>query len=80
MNYFEDLAGTIGGLYLASSLVEGVYDGVLSHRPVARVQRRRPESDEVSALNRALRKSWGTLRRLELEVADPNNYDEEANA
>ena len=30
--------------------------------------------------SRAFRKSWGTLRRLDLEVEDPEFFDEEANA
>jgi hypothetical protein len=80
VNYFEDLAGTIGGLYMASSLVEGVHNGVLSHPPVTKVQRRHLNGPEVKALDAAFRKAWSTLRRLDLEVEDPDNYDVEANA
>lgn len=80
VNYFEDLAGTIGGLYMANSVVEGVHNGVLTHRPVAKVQRRLLAADGFTAMNAAYRKSWSTLRRLDLEVGDPEVYDEEANA
>ena len=80
VNYFEDLAGTIGGLYMANSLVEGVHDGVLRHPPTWKVQRRRLNGPEEKALDAAFRKVWGTLRRLDREVEDPDNYDEEANA
>jgi hypothetical protein len=80
VNYFEDLAGTIGGLYMASSLVDGIHDGVFGHGPVSRVQRRHVDSAELNALDAAFRKARGTLRRLTREIEDPDDYDEEANA
>lgn len=81
VNYFEDLAGSIGGTYgLAPSLAAGVHDAVALHPPVQRVQRRRLAGNELSALDAAFRKSWAALRRVAREVEDPAVYDEEANA
>lgn len=80
VHYFEDLAGSIGGLYIGPSLVEGIHNGVLVHPPVQKVQRRRPTPDEVGAMYTSFRKSWANLRRLDREVEDPSSYDEEANA
>lgn len=80
VNYFEDLAGTIGGLYIGTSLVEGIHDGVLTHPPVAKIQRRRPTSAEVNGMDAGFKKAWANLRRLDREVEDPFNYDEEINA
>jgi hypothetical protein len=81
VNYFEDLAGAIGGLYgWADSLVAGVHDGVLAHPPLRRIQRRRLGAAQTAALDTALRKAWGTLRRACGEVEDPDVFDEEANA
>jgi hypothetical protein len=60
--------------------VEGVHNGVLSHPVLARIQRRYLNKPEVKALDAAFRKAWGTLRRLDREVEDPDNYDAEANA
>jgi hypothetical protein len=80
VNYFEDLAGTIGGLYLGTSLASGVHDGVFAHPATARIQRRRLTAAEDAAMIKAFQKSWATLRRLDREVEDPDFYDEEANA
>ena len=81
LNYLEDLAGVIAGHYgLGESLVSGVHDGVLTHPPLRRIQRRRLGSKEAEALHAALRKAWGDLRRIQREVDDQGEYDEEANA
>ncbi len=81
VNYFEDLAGTIGGLYgFSVSLAEGVHDGVADHPATWRVQRRSVNDDRAGLADRAFRKAWGTLRRLDREVEDPDVFDEEANA
>ena len=81
VNYFEDLAGSIGGLYgMAPSLAAGVHDGVADHPPTWRIQRRSLDRERSRAIETALRKSWSTLRRLDREVEDPNVFDEEANA
>lgn len=61
VNYFEDLAGTTGGLYgFRASLVEGVHDGVADHPATWRIQRRRMNDDRLDVVGRAFRKSWGT--------------------
>ena len=81
LNYFEDLAGTIGGLYgFEESLAAGVHDGVEGQPPTRRIQRRVPDGPSSAAIEKAFRKSWATLRRLDLEVEDPEIFDEEANA
>jgi hypothetical protein len=81
VNYFEDLAGSIGGLYgMTSSLAEGVHTSVASGRAMARIQRRQLDDDTWAAWQKVMRKAWGTLRRIHLEVADPDYFDEEANA
>ena len=81
LNYFEDLAGTVGGLYgFTESLASGVHDGVAAHPPTWRIQRRVLDPSRSAKIERAFRKSWGTLRRLDLEVEDPEFFDEEANA
>lgn len=81
VNYFEDLAGSIGGLYgWDESLVSGVHEGVLTHPPVVKVQRRQLTSSTGAAWESAMRKSWGALRRAHREVEDPELFDEEANA
>ncbi len=80
-NYLEDLAGMLGGRYgLTESLVAGVYQSVAAHPPVTRLRRRTPTGEEQQALDRTMRKAWGALRRVHHEVADPNAFDEEANA
>lgn len=80
-NYFEDLAGMLGGRYgLTDSLVVGVYQSVAAHPPVTKLRRRTLSNEEQQALDRALRKAWGALRRVHHEVADPDAFDEEANA
>ncbi len=81
LNYFEDLAGVVSGRYgFAETLVDGVYAALASHPPLARLQRRQPTPAQVEALERALRKAWGSLRRAQREVDDPASFDEEANA
>ena len=81
MNYFEDLAGMIGGLYgLGDSLAAGVHDGVRNHPPTWRIQRRAHRARTAASIEGAFRKSWATLRRLDREVEDPDIFDEEANA
>ena len=81
LNYFEDLAGTIGGLYgLTESLSSGVHDGVAASPPTWRIQRRVLTASRSEDTEKAFRKSWGTLRRLDREVEDPEFFDEEANA
>lgn len=81
LNYFEDLAGTIGGLYgLTESLASGVHDAVEAQPSTGRIQRRVLDASRSTHIERAFRKSWGTLRRLDLEVEDPEFFDEEANA
>lgn len=81
VNYFEDLAGVIHGQFgWEESLVDGVYAALAAHPPLHRIQRRRLTPAETDALERALRKVWGFLRRAQREVADPETYDEEANA
>src|SRR5437588_1007909 len=81
VNYIEDLAGSIGGRYgLQASLVQGVHDAVAAHPPVHRIQRRNIDQSAYAAWQKAIRKSWGQLRRIHREVADPDEFDEEANA
>jgi len=81
LNYFEDLAGVVNGQYgMAETLVDGVYSALGAHPPLVRVQRRRPTPAQAEALERALRKAWGFLRRAQREVDDPDSFDEEANA
>ena len=89
VNYFEDLAGTIGGLYgitdpwdiePPTSLAEGVIEAVSKHPPVQRIQRRTLDVSARSALEGALRKAWGALRRAHREIEEDGSYDEEANA
>jgi hypothetical protein len=81
VNYFQDLAGSIGGLYgWKESLVAGVHQATAEHPPVRRVQRRHLNPAQNQALEKALRKSWGSLRRAHRELDDPEQYDEEANA
>jgi len=81
LNYFEDLAGTVGGLYgFTESLASGVHDGIAAHPPVGRIQRRVLDAPRSAQIESAFRKSWGTLRRLDLEVEDPEFFYEEANA
>lgn len=81
VNYFEDLAGVIHGEFgWEESLVDGVYAAVGGHQAVRQIQRRRPTPVQLRTLELALRKAWGFLRRAQREVADPESYDEEANA
>ena len=81
LNYFEDLAGVIGGLYgLDESLASGIHNAVGAHPPTWRIQRRVPDATRSANVERSFRKSWGTLRRLDREVGDPEFFDEEANA
>lgn len=80
-NYVEDLAGCIGGQFgVATSLVCGVHDAVLSHPPVARVSRRPLSDERRQATKAALQKTWGWLHRMSAEIEDPYPLDEEANA
>jgi hypothetical protein len=80
-NYFQDLAGTIGGVHgLAGSLADGVHTAVLRLEAVRKIQRRRLNPRASLELEACLRKSWGALRRTLREVEDPSAYDEEANA
>lgn len=81
VNYFEDLAGSIGGEYgTGGTLVEGVHDGVLAHPPVARIRRKPLSPAERDAVDKALRKAWASTQRVSAEVEDPSTFDEEANA
>lgn len=81
LNYFEDLAGTIGGRYgFAESLASGVHNAVAANPPTRRIQRRAPTVSRSDDIEKAFRKSWGTLGRLDREVEDPEFFDEEANA
>lgn len=81
LNYFEDLAGMIGGLYgLAESLAAGVHDGVAAHPPTGRIQRRVPDASRSAIIEQSFRKSWGTLRLLDAGVKDPESFVEVANA
>lgn len=81
LNYFEDVADTVGRLYgLNESLASGVHDGVAAHPPIRRIERRVHGPSRSAKLETAFRKSWGTLRRLDREVEDPELFDEEANA
>lgn len=81
LNYVEDLAGSIGGIYgVASSLVEGVHDGVLLHPPVARMRRKQLDDDRSATVKQALRKAWSHTYRMAVEVGDAALFDEEANA
>jgi hypothetical protein len=81
LNYFEDLAGSIGGEYgTGGTLVEGVHDGVLAHPPVTRIRRKPLSTTERDAIDKALRKAWASTQRVSAEVEDPGNFDEEANA
>jgi hypothetical protein len=78
-NYYEDLAGAIGGRYgLGQSTVAGVQAAMRSHPGLARVRRRRPTRTQAAALEKALVKSWSFLRRVGREVDEPT-YDEEVN-
>lgn len=80
-NYMEDLAGCIGGEFgLTDSLVVGVHNAVLAHPALARVNRKPLESDRRELVEKALRKSWGNLHRVAVEVDNPWAFDEEANA
>jgi len=59
-NYFEDLAGMLGGRYgLTDSLVVGVYQSVAAHPPVTKLRRRTLSNEEQQALDRALREGRG---------------------
>jgi len=77
-NYLEDLAGVIGGHHgMAESVVEGVYRSMELHPALQRVHRRPLEPARRLALESALRKAWGHLRRLQGELNDPG-FDGEA--
>jgi hypothetical protein len=79
-NYYQDLAGTIGGRYgIAESTVGGVQAAMRAHPPLFEVQRRRLGRARGAELEQALTKSWSFLRRVGREV-DEQSYDEEANA
>ncbi len=79
-NYFEDLAGWIGGNYgWAGTLTEGVHDAVLLHQAAAKVNRRPIGEGRLSDLDKALRHAWGDLRRAYREIEE-EDFDEEANA
>ena len=79
-NYFGGLATVIQRRYGTGSPIAGVRDAVHSLPLVGKIQRRALSSREAASLDIALRKSWGTLRRLDREVSDEEEYDEEANA
>ena len=54
VNYFEDLAGTIGGLYgVEDSLAAGVHTAVAEHPPIRRVQRRSLDTYRFEAVETA---------------------------
>ncbi|MFN2556634.1 MAG: hypothetical protein ABR592_07135, partial [Nitriliruptorales bacterium] len=79
-NYFENLAGWIGGNYgWAETLTEGVHDAVLLHPGAAKVNRRTLGQDRLAEVDKALRHAWGDLRRSYREIED-DEFDEEANA
>ena len=83
VNYFEDLAGVVGGLYgVGESLVVGVHSGIAQHLGVGRVrvQRRNLDITQRRLVETSFRKSWSMLRRLDRELEDEEFYDEEANA
>jgi hypothetical protein len=80
-NYFEDLAGYVGGNYgLAESLAAGVHAAVFESEQVQKINRSTLTPERRAALDRALRKSWGALRRADREVEAEDVFDEEANA
>ncbi|MDP9332011.1 MAG: hypothetical protein M3Q30_01680 [Actinomycetota bacterium] len=81
-HYFEDLAGVIGGRFGTEyrSLAEGVHQSVLAHGSNAKARTRTLTDPEWERLAKSLRRSWGSLRRAHLEVADPDLFDAEANA
>ena len=79
-NYFEDMAEAIRRRYGTENPVPGVSAAVHALPAVTKIQRRSLSVREQYALEVALRKSWGTLRRLDREVSDEEAYDEEVNA
>jgi hypothetical protein len=80
-NYFEDLAGWIGGNYgWSDTLTEGVHDAVLLHPAAAKVNRRNIGKQRLAEVDKALRQSWGVLRRAYRELEEEDEFDEEANA
>lgn len=81
-NYLRALAGDIQERYGAGApaRLSGVHAGVLAHPAVHRVQRRKLPEADYAELETALRKGWAFLRRVHHEIADPDLYDEEANA
>lgn len=81
VNYFEDLAGVVGGLYgVGDSLVAGVHSGIAQHLGAGRVQKRNLDVMGRGLVDASFRKSWSMLRRLDLELEDADVFDEEANA
>lgn len=80
-NYFEDLAGVIGGRYgIAPTLAEGVIAAAGLHPALHAVQRRPLSRSAEREFQDLMRKGWGFLRRAQREVEDPDFFDEEANA
>lgn len=80
-NYFEDLAGTIGGRYgWRESLVDGVHHAVFAHARPLQLRRRNVSSDEREAIEKELRRAWRNLSTAHRELEDEEGYDEEANA
>ena len=79
-NYFEDLAEEIRRRYGSESVVGGVGAATRALPPLTKIQRRSLSSSERDHLELSLRKSWGTLRRLDREISDDDEYDEEVNA
>jgi hypothetical protein len=79
-NYFEELAGIIGGRFgMTESLVVGVQDVMRQHPPLRQVRKRSLDRRSSAELEAALRKSWSFLGRVGREVEE-DDYDEEANA
>jgi hypothetical protein len=80
-HHLQALADVISSEYgPPDGLAAAVHRRVLLQPFVRTVQRRQLCSDERAALDQALRKAWGRLRRVRHHVEDADDYDEEANA
>jgi hypothetical protein len=77
-NYVRDLAGLISGLHgFAPTLVEGVYRAAEAEPAIRAVPGRPLNERRSAAVAAALRKAWGTLRRMDAMIED---FEEESNA
>lgn len=80
LNYLEDLADRIISLYgSVEGLALGVHNGVEKHLQTRHIQRQPLAGPSLAAIEGAFRRSWATLRCLDLQVRDPNSFPEESN-